>query len=103
MASDRREWPTPYFCPASDSRNRGRSSAGIAILECETKIFRPRNDASRAVPIAGRTNICILPKGYDNRCTSTHAPGRNFDPETEFHETSALSTVSECRFRSVVT
>ncbi|MQM05344.1 hypothetical protein Taro_038154 [Colocasia esculenta] len=40
---------------------------------------------------------------YDSRCTSTHAPGGNFGPGTEFRETSALSTVSECRFQIVVT
>ncbi|MQM23281.1 hypothetical protein Taro_056345 [Colocasia esculenta] len=41
--------------------------------------------------------------GYGSRCTSTYAPGGNFGPGTEFRETSALSTVSECRFRIVVT
>ncbi|MQM04485.1 hypothetical protein Taro_037284 [Colocasia esculenta] len=41
--------------------------------------FRIR--ASQAVSIAARTNICILPKGYDNRCTSTHTPQWNFGPE----------------------
>ncbi|MQM21447.1 hypothetical protein Taro_054487 [Colocasia esculenta] len=40
---------------------------------------------------------------YDNRCTSTHAPRQNFGPEMKFRETSALSTVSECRFQIVVT
>ncbi|MQM23936.1 hypothetical protein Taro_057006 [Colocasia esculenta] len=35
---------------------------------------------------------------YGNRCTSTHAPRRKFGPEMEFRETSALSTISECRF-----
>ncbi|MQL93142.1 hypothetical protein Taro_025774 [Colocasia esculenta] len=54
---------------------------------------------SRAMPIAARTNIRILPKGYDNRydnrCTSTHAPRWNFGHDTEFSETSVLSTVSE--------
>ncbi|MQM22086.1 hypothetical protein Taro_055134 [Colocasia esculenta] len=34
-----------------------------------------------------------LIEGYGCRCTITHAPGRNFGPETEFCETSALSTV----------
>ncbi|MQM23177.1 hypothetical protein Taro_056240 [Colocasia esculenta] len=29
---------------------------------------------SRAVSIAVRKNIRILPKGYNNRCISTHAP-----------------------------
>ncbi|MQL78754.1 hypothetical protein Taro_011191 [Colocasia esculenta] len=41
--------------------------------------------------------------GYGSRCTSTDAPGGNFCPETEFRKSSALSTVSECRFRIVVT
>ncbi|MQL82668.1 hypothetical protein Taro_015151 [Colocasia esculenta] len=41
--------------------------------------------------------------GYGSRCTSTHAPGGNFGPRTEFRETSALSTVSGCQFRNVVT
>ncbi|MQL99226.1 hypothetical protein Taro_031947 [Colocasia esculenta] len=59
--------------------------------------------ASRAVTIAGRTNIRLLPNGCDNRCTSTHAPQCNFGPRIEFRETSVLSTVSECRFRIVVT
>ncbi|MQL90255.1 hypothetical protein Taro_022846 [Colocasia esculenta] len=56
------------------------------ISECDlvptgTKC-RFRIGASRAVSIAGRTNIRVLPK--------------NFGPETEFHKTSTLSTVSEC-------
>ncbi|MQM22842.1 hypothetical protein Taro_055901 [Colocasia esculenta] len=40
---------------------------------------------------------------YDNRCTSTHAPLRNFGFGTEFRKTSTLSILSECRFRIVVT
>ncbi|MQM23716.1 hypothetical protein Taro_056783 [Colocasia esculenta] len=36
--------------------------------------------------------------GYGSRCTSTHVPGENFGPGTEFRKTSPLSTVSECRF-----
>ncbi|MQL95127.1 hypothetical protein Taro_027791 [Colocasia esculenta] len=52
---DRHDWPTPCGCPARDSRDRGRryyekifetgrSLAGITILECEMKVFRPQND-----------------------------------------------------------
>ncbi|MQL84187.1 hypothetical protein Taro_016671 [Colocasia esculenta] len=44
-----------------------------------------------------------LIEGYGCRCTITHAPGWNFGPGTEFRKTSAMSTVSECRFRIVVT
>ncbi|MQL85610.1 hypothetical protein Taro_018142 [Colocasia esculenta] len=51
---------------------------------------------SRAVPIAAGKNICVLPKGYDNLCTSTHALRWNFGPDMEFCETSVLSTVLEC-------
>ncbi|MQM09349.1 hypothetical protein Taro_042218 [Colocasia esculenta] len=51
-----------------------------------------------------RANRFLRPiEGYGCRCTITHALGRNFRAETEFRETSGLSTVSECRFRIVVT
>ncbi|MQL98168.1 hypothetical protein Taro_030871 [Colocasia esculenta] len=51
-----------------------------------------------------RVNRYLRPiEGYGCRCTITHAPGRNFGPGREFRETSALSTVSECRFQIVVT
>ncbi|MQM18985.1 hypothetical protein Taro_051984 [Colocasia esculenta] len=50
-----------------------------------------------------RQPATTLQERYDNRCTSTHALRRNFDPETELCETSDVSTVSECRFRIVVT
>ncbi|MQL99657.1 hypothetical protein Taro_032381 [Colocasia esculenta] len=74
------------------------TSALSTVSECRFRIL-----ASRAVSIAGRTQIRVQPKGYDTRCTSTHAPWRNFGPGTEFRETSILSTISECRFRIVVT
>ncbi|MQL81579.1 hypothetical protein Taro_014047 [Colocasia esculenta] len=49
-----------------------------------------------------RANKYLRPTGgYGSRCTSTHAPGANLGPGTEFRDTSALSTVSECRFRIV--
>ncbi|MQL72315.1 hypothetical protein Taro_004638 [Colocasia esculenta] len=83
--------------------------------------FWRRTGNIRMRPFADRVEVSILNWGlaggsdrwankyphptqwYDNRCTSTHAPWRNFGPETEFHETKALSTVSECRFRIVIT
>ncbi|MQM17040.1 hypothetical protein Taro_050007 [Colocasia esculenta] len=81
--------------------------AGPEISECDLVATGSkcglRIEASRAVSILGGTNICVLPEGYDDRCTSTHAPWRNCIPRTESRETSALSTVSECRFRIVVT
>ncbi|MQL73594.1 hypothetical protein Taro_005925 [Colocasia esculenta] len=62
-----------------------------------------RNGASREVPVVGRRNFRILPKWCDNQCATTHTPGSNFSFGMEFNETSVLSTVSECRFRIVVT
>ncbi|MQL76205.1 hypothetical protein Taro_008591 [Colocasia esculenta] len=55
---------------------------------------RFRIEASRAVLIAVRTNIRVLPKEYDNRCTRTHAPRWNFGSEIEFRETGVLLTAA---------
>ncbi|MQL90849.1 hypothetical protein Taro_023451 [Colocasia esculenta] len=53
---------------------------------------------SRAVLITAQTNIYVLPKVYDNRCTSTHALRWNFGPGSEFRKTNVLSIISESRF-----
>ncbi|MQL84488.1 hypothetical protein Taro_016998 [Colocasia esculenta] len=83
-------------------RNLG---AGSEIFESDhvaTRLkCRFQNGASRAVAIAGRRIICVIPKGCDNQCISTHAPQWNFGLGTEFCETNVLSTVSECRFQIV--
>ncbi|MQM23131.1 hypothetical protein Taro_056195 [Colocasia esculenta] len=84
---------------ALPGRNLG---AAPEISECDHLLtgskYRFGIGASRVVPTPGRINIRIRPEGYGSWCTSTHAPGENFCPGTEFCKTSALSTVSECRF-----
>ncbi|MQM00584.1 hypothetical protein Taro_033321 [Colocasia esculenta] len=60
-------------------------------------------------PATDRVEVPILNWGlagyFDPQANKYPGPtgGGKFGPGTEFSETSALSTVSECRFRIVVT